>query len=94
VSRKDDKVSVDFDLEPYGIKHKFFYGKRWVMVGFEADLSAIAEWQAIKPGQSVSFEGVCNTAIIGTITPADSGVPHIVVFTSISRVIPIRADGK
>lgn len=97
VSRKDPELSfvfVVFDLAPYGIEHKMFHGKRQVIVSFEADLSAIAEWQALKPGSLVSFDGVCNKAMIDTIMPNDSGVLHTIALASISSVTPIKADGK
>ncbi len=90
VSQKDNKVTVDFNLEPYGIKYKFFYGTRWVMAAFGAEEAALTEWQAFKRGQMVAFEGVCDTASIMTIRPSDSGVEHFAVFTSIRGVIPIK----
>lgn len=89
LSRNGDKDSVDFDLEPFGIRYKFFSGTRLIMAGFQPAASALSEWQKIKAGAQVSFEGVCEQAILGTMTPGD-GVPRVVAFVTVSSVTPIK----
>lgn len=93
VTVKADKGSVDFDLEPFGIKYKFFSGTRWILAGFEPARSSIPEWQKIKPGTLVTMEGISAQVFIATITP-ENGEPHVVAFATIKEVSPVQSGGK
>jgi len=88
ISHNGDKDTVDFDLEPFGIKYKFFSSTRLIMAGFEPSPAAVPGWKNMKPGTHVGFAGVCESVSMLTMTPA-GGVPRVVALVTVSGVTPI-----
>lgn len=91
VSHDGDKDSIDFDLEPYGIKYKFFSGTRLILTGFQPAKTALPDWQKIKPGVRVTFEGICERVFFPTITP-EGGVGRLVAGVRVSDLTPVKME--
>jgi hypothetical protein len=88
---KEGKEEVQFDLEPFGIKQKFFSGKPVMMGGFAPAPGTIEAWKKIKPDSKVKVKAVVANVFFASLTPDDNpnkSVPIAVV--SMENVTPVQ----
>ena len=83
------KLKLTFDLEPFGIRQKFFSGHP-VMAGFEAAAGSADDWKAIKPGSSVNISATLKKVFFFQMTPGNSTQAYDVAMVSVEDVIIVR----
>jgi hypothetical protein len=87
--------TVEFDLEPLGIRQKFFESKYPVMLVFKPDPSAVAEWQRTPPGTVATFGGTIEGVLFVRMTPGDGpNVSYDVELASLQGVRPLNEKGR
>jgi hypothetical protein len=75
---KNGKESLRFDLDPAGIRYRFFSGKP-VMMSFKPAAGTWDSWTAIKRGSRVRITGLVGQIFFATMTPSDNPSKHIPV---------------
>lgn len=63
--------SLLFDLEPFGIRHKFFSGKP-VMIGFKPASGTSETWKATPPSSQVRISGIVADVVFAALSPGDN----------------------
>jgi hypothetical protein len=68
---KSGKESLRFDLEPAGIRYRFFSGKP-VMMSLSSAAGTWESWAKIKQGSLVRITGQVGQIFFATMTPGDN----------------------
>ena len=89
VTQQGNKTTLIFDLEPFGIRQRFFLG-RPVMAGFEAAADSIDDWKKVTPGSQVSVSGTLKGVFFANMTPGNSDRSVDVAVVSVEGVKVIR----
>jgi hypothetical protein len=84
--KKGKEKLLEFDLEPFGIRYKFFSGKP-IMVHFEPAAGTWDSWNTITPGSQVTIFAVLKVILFPTISPGDNPGRHVrIAFVSVTDV--------
>lgn len=84
ISQSDKgEYQIDFDLEPFGIKYKFFSGKPVMMNHFKPATGTLEEWRNIKPDSKIKISAKVSDVFFVTSTPGDNPDMHVPVAVAI-----------